>query len=682
MTKKRTQRTRLSVVVLIQSVFLLLVVIGGLLSFFGNQGLNRVSTQFASLSQQALPVATLNAEMVEGSLASAQSLTEVINSRTIETLETALNTLKSNEQHVEDAVAELQQLATEHSISWLENDVSAFESDLTTFNQLVSSIQQTQQHILTNQAKLESDKATMNYAVSSVRSEMSRISIGLYAGDTAAMGHVTNFINHSQEMGNNMVALLFESDLKKAEAYAKDLNRTNLSGMLYAWKELNRLNPELAEYSSLSVPFDMVKELFSEQGMVALKLDTLRLIQTQAEKADQAKVQVEKIMLKLGDMETGSQRMIYESEQGVLAASDNAKMIFIALSVAGLLLALLAGAWVSKTVRLSLQRLDDVIKANSVGDLTVIADENAPKEFAELASLLNQSNRTNSHAMAQLSENGHTLTQAAERSQAASAQSRRALSQQSDQLSTIAAAITELEASIKEIAQSTTESETEAEAANTLAQEGAGIIARSTERLQSLDVQFARNEACMISLDEHVGKITEVVELISTIANNTNLLALNAAIEAARAGEQGRGFAVVADEVRKLASETNQQTESIRRTIAELHQAAEEANTAMQESRSEMTASINLSGEVESAIQSIQGAIARITDKVITISAATQQQENASMEVGRSVEEVASQASLNNQQLSTLVEEARTVSDIAREQSQMLTRYKILDPAV
>ncbi|MBV7262388.1 methyl-accepting chemotaxis protein [Photobacterium sp. WH24] len=682
MTKKRTQRTRLSVVVLIQSVFLLLVVIGGLLSFFGNQGLNRVSTQFASLSQQALPVATLNAEMVEGSLASAQSLTEVINSRTIETLKTALNTLKSNEQHVEDAVAELQQLATEHSISWLENDVSAFESDLTTFNQLVSSIQQTQQHILTNQAKLESDKATMNYAVSSVRSEMSRISIGLYAGDTAAMGHVTNFINHSQEMGNNMVALLFESDLKKAEAYAKDLNRTNLSGMLYAWKELNRLNPELAEYSSLSVPFDMVKELFSEQGMVALKLDTLRLIQTQAEKADQAKVQVEKIMLKLGDMETGSQRMIYESEQGVLAASDNAKMIFIALSVAGLLLALLAGAWVSKTVRLSLQRLDDVIKANSVGDLTVIADENAPKEFAELASLLNQSNRTNSHAMAQLSENGHTLTQAAERSQAASAQSRRALSQQSDQLSTIAAAITELEASIKEIAQSTTESETEAEAANTLAQEGAGIIARSTERLQSLDVQFARNEACMISLDEHVGKITEVVELISTIANNTNLLALNAAIEAARAGEQGRGFAVVADEVRKLASETNQQTESIRRTIAELHQAAEEANTAMQESRSEMTASINLSGEVESAIQSIQGAIARITDKVITISAATQQQENASMEVGRSVEEVASQASLNNQQLSTLVEEARTVSDIAREQSQMLTRYKILDPAV
>ncbi|MEL6116986.1 methyl-accepting chemotaxis protein, partial [Photobacterium sp. SP02] len=250
------------------------------------------------------------------------------------------------------------------------------------------------------------------------------------------------------------------------------------------------------------------------------------------------------------------------------------------------------------------------------------------------------------------------------------------------QLSTIAAAITELEASIKEIAQSTTESETEAEAANTLAKEGAGIIARSTERLQSLDAQFARNETCMMSLDEHVSKITEVVELISSIANNTNLLALNAAIEAARAGEQGRGFAVVADEVRKLASETNQQTESIRRTIAELHQAAEQANLAMQESRSEMTASINLSGEVESAIQNIQGAIARITDKVITISAATQQQENASMEVGRSVEEVASQASLNNQQLSTLVEEARTVSDIAREQSQMLTRYKILDPAV
>ncbi|KDM91489.1 methyl-accepting chemotaxis protein [Photobacterium galatheae] len=685
MTKKRSHQTRLSVVFLIQSVFLLLVTIGGLLSFFGNQGLHRVSSQFGLLSQQALPVVTLNAEMVKGSLNSAQSFSELINSSSIENLDTALTSLTAHEQGVEDAVAKLERLATENNIGWLSENVTDFRQDLATFHQSIDVVYQTQQQILTNQTKLESDKAIMNYAITSVRSEMSRISIGLYASDPVAMGHVTNFINHSQEMGTNMVALLFENDLTKAENLAKDLKRTNLSGMQFAWKELNNVNPELAEYASLTVPFEMVQGLFSEQGqgteqgLVALKLKTLMLIEEQSQKASQAKAQVSRIMQQLERLEDGAWQMMQQSEQGVLTAGENAKFIFVILSAAGLLIAITSGVWVSKTVHRSLQRLDDVVKANSQGDLTAIADENAPREFAELACLLNQSNRTNSHAMSQLNNNSQTLMQAAERSQTASAQSRQALTQQSDQLSAIAAAITELEASIKEIALSTTESEAEAEAANSLAQEGVVIIGRSTDRLQALDAQFARNEACMTSLDEHVNKITEVVELISAIANNTNLLALNAAIEAARAGDQGRGFAVVADEVRKLASQTSQQTESIRQTIEELHRAARDANTAMQESRSEMTASITLSGEVESAIHSIQGAIARITDKVITISAATQQQENASVEVGRSVEAVAAQANLNNQQLSTLVEEAGKVAEIAREQRQMLKRYQVLE---
>ncbi|QUJ68771.1 methyl-accepting chemotaxis protein [Photobacterium sp. GJ3] len=677
MTKKHTYQTRLSVVFLIQSVFLLLVVIGGLLSLFGNQGLNRVAAQFSLLSQQALPVASLNADMVKGSLASAQSLSELMNSRSIEHLESSLASLKANEQRVEDAVRSLETLANQNQLGWLSDKVANFRTDLAAFNQLVQSIFQTQQQILTHQAKLASEKATMNYAITSVRSEMSRISIGLYAGDQGAMGHVTNFINHSQEMGTNMMALLFESDLAKAEAIVKDLKRTNLSGMEYGWKELNRINPELAEFTSLTVPFEMVQALFGEQGMVALKLETLRLIQAQAQQAAQAKAQVSQIMQQLTVLEADSSQMMHQSEQGVVTASENAKLIFVVLSAAGLLLAIASGIWVSKTVRQSLQRLDDVVKANSLGDLTVLADEKAPREFAELAALLNLSNQANSQAMAQLNHNSQQLNMAAERSQSASTQSRHAMSQQSDQLSAIAAAITELEASIKEIALSTTDSESEAEAANQLAQEGVRIIGRSTERLQSLDAQFARNETCMKALDTHVNRITEVVELISSIANNTNLLALNAAIEAARAGEQGRGFAVVADEVRQLARQTNLQTESIRQTIEELHLAALDANTAMQESRREMTASISLSGDVESAIHRIQGAIARISDKVITIAAATQQQENASVEVGRNVEEVAGQANLNNQQLATLVEEAAKVADIAREQEQLLTRYKI-----
>ena len=677
MKQTKFGKTKLSIVTYIQIVFLLLVTTGGLLSYFGNKGLNNVSQEFERLSKQALPVAMNNAVIVRGSLQTAQRLAEMINSGSVEALETAYQRLQSEQQAVLFAMSELETLAETYQIDWLTRDVARFKKEIHQIEVMSANLNDSQLQILLNQTKVENDKAMMNYAVSGVRAEMNRLGMELYAGNPEGLNHVNNFVNHSLEMASNLIALLIEKEPLRAKKLERDLKRTNLAGMQYAWREMNRIDSNIADFTSVTVPLEMVESLFAKPGIVARHLQTLQLVKTQSMKVKEAQNVIASVMSELNTLTTGANMMIKQGESGVMAASENAITLFISISIAGLILAVASSSWISRTVRTSLKRIDHVVNATSKGDLTARATQHAPKEFAILGGLLNQSNINNSHILGKLVDNSNSLSTAAESSQQAASHSRIALKQQSSELTTIATAISQLECSIKEIVTSTTESESEAEKANTLALQGVEIIERSTSGLRSLDQQFVVNEQRMAELGNHVDKITAVVELISSIADNTNLLALNAAIEAARAGEQGRGFAVVADEVRKLASETNQQTESIRKTISELHQAAKDANEAMAVSRNEMTSSIELSSEVQVAIDRIQKMIGSINDKVITIAAATQQQENASVEVGRSVEQVASQAQTNNQQLKTLVNEASKVAEIANQQQTLLSRYQL-----
>ena len=677
MKKQLRGKTRLSIVASIQIVFLLLVATGGLLSYFGNNGLKNVAQEFEILSHQALPVTMNSGVIVRASLQSAQHLNEMINSSSVESLDTAHQAFANEHEALATAINEMQRLAVVYQLAWLANDIEVLSIQADRIGSAAALLYQSQQEILVNQSTIESGKAMMNYAVSSVRAELSRAGTEVFANNLEGLNHVTNFVNHSLEMASHLMALMLERDVAKAEGLVRSLQGTNLSGMNYAWREMSRLDPEIADFTSVVVPFTMVKELFEESGIVALQLQTLALQAEQAVKVQDAQQQISSMATQVNTLTAGANRLVEQGEAGVVEASENAMALFIGFSIAGLVLAAIASGWISQSVKRSLQKIDRVVMATSQGDLTVEASQDAPKEFAVLGGLLNQSNQNNSQTIGKLVENSHQLSAAAETSQNAASQSRIAIKDQSDELTAIATAITQLEVSIKEIVASTYESEQEAKQANDMAQQGVDIIDESTSRLRQLDERFAVNETRMKELDSHVDKITEVVELISAIADNTNLLALNAAIEAARAGEQGRGFAVVADEVRKLASETNMQTASIRTTINELHQAARDVNDAMVVSREEMTSSIDLSGEVQASIHQIKSMIASINDKVIAIAAATQQQENASIEVGHSVEQVSLKAQANSRELKTLVEQAGMVSDVAHQQQDLLSKYRL-----
>ena len=141
--------------------------------------------------------------------------------------------------------------------------------------------------------------------------------------------------------------------------------------------------------------------------------------------------------------------------------------------------------------------------------------------------------------------------------------------------------------------------------------------------------------ASMAGLVRQVDDIGQVMNVISDIADQTNLLALNAAIEAARAGEAGRGFAVVADEVRKLAEKTMQATKSVGQAIQDIQRGAAESDRLIGKSVEYVRASTELAGKAGEALQRIEQMVLTTADQVRAIAAASEEQSATAEEVNR-----------------------------------------------
>jgi len=153
------------------------------------------------------------------------------------------------------------------------------------------------------------------------------------------------------------------------------------------------------------------------------------------------------------------------------------------------------------------------------------------------------------------------------------------------------------------------------------------LVSANRKQVQGQAEQADASAKVIHRLDENSRNIGRILDVIKTIAEQTNLLALNAAIEAARAGEQGRGFAVVADEVRTLANRTHNSTEEIEAMIGNLQKDAEQAVSAITQGREQAKVGVSLTEQVSEQVNSISAIIGELTDINSQIVAETQNQD-------------------------------------------------------
>lgn len=207
-----------------------------------------------------------------------------------------------------------------------------------------------------------------------------------------------------------------------------------------------------------------------------------------------------------------------------------------------------------------------------------------------------------------------------------------------------ATALTEMSATVQEVAKNAASTANATEAVNQSAADALAKMERSTAVSQQLADEMARAGELVQKLRDDTKNIGQVLEVIKGIAEQTNLLALNAAIEAARAGEQGRGFAVVADEVRNLAKRTQDSTSEIQQIIQNVQGGATSAANAMEQGNNRTRESAEQSEMARSALEQITRAVTEIRDMNTQVAAAAEEQSTVVDDITRNVNGIADSA--------------------------------------
>lgn len=205
----------------------------------------------------------------------------------------------------------------------------------------------------------------------------------------------------------------------------------------------------------------------------------------------------------------------------------------------------------------------------------------------------------------------------------------------------VATAMNEMAATVQEVARNTGQAAVAAQSANTEAASGRQVVDRTVDSIDALAQAVVRAAQVMSALEADSQQVGQVLEVITQIAEQTNLLALNAAIEAARAGEQGRGFAVVADEVRTLAQRTQHSTEEIRDIIERLQRQAREASTVMGQSRVLAEQSVTQTAEAGGALERIVAAVTIISEMNTQIATSAEEQSQVAGEMDQRITSIA-----------------------------------------
>jgi methyl-accepting chemotaxis protein len=407
--------------------------------------------------------------------------------------------------------------------------------------------------------------------------------------------------------------------------------------------------------------------LNSADGLLISKINELRKIEASERALIASDDKINEAIVELDALNAVADTKAAQIKETVETQITTSNVVIIIAMIVSFVIAGVVGYFTVNAITRPLDRVNELLKIASSGDLTHRLDDSASDEFGTLAKNCNRLIDNLKQLINAINQRADQLAAASGETSTITLQTTASIEEQKSQISQIAAATAQMHTTSELVSGSAHDTLVEIKHADAEAEKVKKISAENKYTIQVLANEVTQAAEVINKLHQDSASIGGILDVIRGVADQTNLLALNAAIEAARAGEYGRGFAVVADEVRTLASRTQQSTQEINSMIEVLQAGAEKAVSVMNQGKEQTNACVEQTEKAGAALNLITDAVHRAYEVSTRIEEAAREQHTVSSQISERLENIvgiaehttigAKQTSVSSAEVAKLAEE-------------------------
>ena len=484
------------------------------------------------------------------------------------------------------------------------------------------------------------------------------------------IGAGTAIDNKLLTMNDSFIELAETDNATQSASIIEDLEY-QLSNLQVDKDYVNRLATGVDDggtIASFNEQYDLLMEAVNgTNGLIALQRQKLSEVDKAAKAQKEAKEALETALADINTLFDAVQKQSLDGQNAILESVQANLVRNIIVAALGLVAAIFLAVIVTRSISKPLGRINKGLSQLSKGDLSTKLPQEGNDEFSALSAKVNSLTDSLRELVGNILEQEKRLIDITKESVELGNKSLSEVDKQREQV-TVTSTNTK---HVQEKSRSNLAQINEAmDALRDITKQSTDIgqlVQKSSQQVGNQAKQAESSAQIINRLDDNSRNISSILDVIKTIAEQTNLLALNAAIEAARAGEQGRGFAVVADEVRTLANRTHDSTEEIEQMIGNLQKDAAQAVKAINAGREQAQEGVEITQQVSQQVESIREIIERLSDINEHIVADTEQQDVLLGDVAKSLNRIVALADSSAQSTrqsneSTMLLDAQTES--------------------